>query len=387
MERKIISFVILSMLFITTNKVYGKYKREYKLITAAGGDTPISKGTNKFSPIVYASFRQYLDNRKNLYYEVGLTTVTVFTKFGRHSEKYNAGIKPLWAHSVYGAYSDYYKGYSNPKNEIKGFFIGSYLFFDYNWTKIFTSRLLYGPDYHYYTAEDNANMEKPDPHWEHRAAIELLIKNIDEKNLGIIKHGFMARFRYEYSYRAGYSFQDRTMRNGETPHISDNLVTHKYYFDMGAYYNSARDFNVKLDLLSSIQFNVDRNNAEKIGYLNADHAAIPGYFYAEFYHNKYAIGKIRFGTPLPFWQARFEPGFNILYIPRNNRVSGVPDYSREYYRSISLSMTMKIANLIPLFLDYGYGIDAERRDKPVGEISKGNHEIRAFIVLAFGKYN
>jgi hypothetical protein len=48
---------------------------------------------------------------------------------------------------------------------------------------------------------------------------------------------------------------------------------------------------------------------------------------------------------------------------------------------------MRIAGLIPFFVDYGYGIDAERRDRSSGDIDKGNHELRAFAVVAFGKIN
>ncbi len=361
-------------------------KREYSFIAAGGADRPVSEGTNKTSPIIYASFWQYLDDSKNLYWETGATTVTVFMKFGRESNTYNAGIMPMWAHSVYGAYSDYYKGYSDSKNEIKGFYAGPLFYFRYHWTDIFSTEIKYIPDYHYYSGEDdNPNMEIPDSHYEHTASIELLLKNTTEKNFGIIKHGVMARFMYQYTNRTDYSFQDRTLPDGTVPELSDDPVTQRYYLDLGAYYNIPGDYNLKLDFLGSYQENVDRNNAEKIGYLQADHAIIPGYFYTEFYHHMYAIGKASFGIPVPFWQMRIEPAFNCLYMPEDNKVIGAPDYSRKYWRSVSLSLTMHIADLIPFFLDYGYGIDAERRNKSYGDTKKGNHELSAFVVVAFGK--
>lgn len=378
--------VIAVIIFGLKGGIFSAEKREYTFIAAGGADRPVSEGTNKISPIIYASYWQYFDDSKNLYWETGATTVTVFMKFGRESNFSDVGIMPIWGHTVYGAYSDYHKGYSDPKNEIEGFYAGPLLYFRYYWTDIISTELKYIPNYHYYTkVDENPNMEIPGSHYEHMASLELFLKNTREKDFGIIKHGFKVRFMYQYANRTDYRFQDRSLPDGKVPKLSNNPITHRYYLDLGAYYNLPGDYNLKLDFLGSYQVNVDRNNAEKIGYLQADHAIIPGYFYTEFYHYMYAIGKMAFGIPVPFWQMRIEPGFNCLYMPENNKVIGAPDYSREYWRSASLSISMRIANFIPFFIDYGYGIDAERRDKPYGDVKKGNHELSAFIVVAFGE--
>jgi hypothetical protein len=386
MKRFFLSCIAAILIFGLQTVTSAAEKRDYTFIAAAGVNHPISEGTNETSPVIYASYWQYLDDTKNLYWEAGATTVTVFMKFGREANKYNAGIQPMWGHSVYGAYSDYYKGYSDTKNELMGFYAGPLFFFKYHWTGIFSTELKYIPNYHYYSETDeNSNIEKPDPHFEHTASAELLLKNTTEKDFGIIKHGVMARFMYQYSHRTDYQFQDRPLPDGTVPELSDDPVTHRYYLDLGAYYNFPGDFNMKLDFLGSYQENVDRNNAEKIGHILADHAIVPGYFYIEFYHHMYAIAKASFGIPVPFWGMRIEPAYNVLYMPEENKVIGAPDYSREYWRSVSVSLSMKIANLVPLFIDYGYGFDAERRDKSYGEIKKGNHELNAVIVVAFGE--
>ncbi len=386
MKSKIILIIAAIVLLVLLRESWAAEKREYTFIAAAGADRPVSEGTNKTSPVIYASFWKYLDDSQNLYWEAGATTVTVFMKLGRESSSYDAGIMPMLGHTVYGAYSDYYKGYTDPKNEIQGFYTGPLFYFRYYLTGIFSTELKYMPNYHFYReVDDNPNMEIPDSHYEHMASIEFLLKNTTEKDFGIIKHGVKARFLYQYTNRTDYRFQDRPLPDGTVPELSDDPVTHKYYLDLGAYYNFPGDFNLKLDLLGSYQKNVDRNNAEKIGYLQADHATIPGYFYNEFFHHKYAVGKAAFGIPVPFWQMRIEPGFNCLYMPKKNKVIGAPDYSREYWRSASVSVSMRIGDLLPFFLDYGYGIDAERRDKPTGTVKKGNHEISAVIVVAFGE--
>ncbi len=362
-------------------------KRDYKLIGALGADSPFSNGTNKLSPILYASYMYYFQTLKDTYFEIGADTTTVFCIYGIQKQAYYAGIKPVWGHTIYGAYSDYNRGYSSDKNEIYGNFIGMELFFKYNLSKLCTAGLTYLPDYHYYKTKNNANMKKPDSHWEHNAGIQLQYKNTDEKNLGIIKHGFFARARYHYSCRTGYSFQDRPMPDGKIPELSDKPSTHKCHLDLGVYYNFKGDYNIKYELTGSGQFNTDRNNAEKIGSLNADSAIMPGYFFAEFYHDRYIITDIKFGIPLNFWQARIEPAFNVLYMPKDNKVIGVPDYPRKYYRSMSLSLSLKIMNLLPIFIDYAYGIDAERRNRQTGAVKKGSHEVRAFMAFAFGKYS
>jgi hypothetical protein len=350
-----------------------------------GADMPFSYGVNKVSPILYLSYWQYYNNLKNSYCEIAAQTTTVSAAVGIHNEKYNTGIKPVWGHTIFGAYSDYNKGYTNSKNEIKGFYLGSELYLKYNWSKILDTSLSYLPAYRYYTVESNANMAKPESHTEHNADIQIQLKKFSEKNFGIIKDGFFVKARYLYTYRAEYSFKDRIMDNREVPGTSSKPSTYKYYLDIGLYFNFPDDYNLKLESRGSWQFNVDRNNAEKIGSLVADHAVIPGYFYCEFYHDKYVIGNIKFGIPLNVLQARIEPAYNILYMPKENKVIGVIDYPGKYYQSISLAFTMRIANLVPLFIDYGYGINAERRNKPYGTTEKGSHEVRVIVVLAFGE--
>ncbi|MBN2401913.1 MAG: hypothetical protein JXN64_05900 [Spirochaetes bacterium] len=377
-------FITILILLSTVIYAEGSYKREYALISAAGADLPFSNGKNKTSPIMYLSYWQYYSNSKNSYCEIGARTTTVFAALGTHNEKYNTGIKPIWGHTIYGAYSDYNKGYTDSKNENKGYYMGAELYLRYNWSKIFNTGINYLPVYHYYNSDNNANMANPDAHTEHNACIQLQLKKISEKNSGLIKNGFLATAKYNYSYRSGYSFNDRNMSDGTVPDTSDKPSVYKYYLDLGLYYKFWDDYNIKFETVASLQFNTDRNNAEKIGSLIADHAAIPGYFFCEFYHNKYLIANLKFGIPLGILEARIEPAYYILYMSKDNKVTGVMDYPRKYYQSISIYLSMKIADLIPVFIDYGYGIDAQRRNSPAGTTEKGCHEIRAVMLFAWG---
>ena len=378
-------FIAASVLLFITDSADAGYRRDYSIISAVGADIPISYGTNKISPVLYLSYWLYYTASKKSYCEIGAYTTNVFAAIGKHNEKYNFGIKPTWGHTVYGAYSDYDKGYTDSKNEVKGFYFGTEFYLNYNWSEIFSISLNYLPAYHYYTAENNANMTKPDPHKEHNAGIQLQLKKISQKNFGSIKDGFLVKTSYLYSNRTDYSFNDRIMKNVTSPEASNKPSTHRYYFDFGFYNNFENDYNIKLEVNASYQINTDRNNAEKIGSLTADRAIIPGYFFCEFYHDRYFVSNLKFGIPLPFWEARIEPAYYILYMPEKNNVTGVMNYSREYYRSIAAAFFIKIANLVPLFIDYGYGIDAERRAHPDGRIHKGSHELRAFILFAYGQ--
>jgi hypothetical protein len=205
--------------------------------------------------------------------------------------------------------------------------------------------------------------------------VGLTFKDLRERELGSILHGYIGRLRYAYIKRFGYG----TFDEGNGTEISDIESTHKLYLNLGGYYTLKGDINLKMDLSGGWHKNVDRNSGVELGNLNTEHGVIPGYFRAEFYHNRYATARVRLGVPAGFWGTRIEPGFNVLYMPGENEVVGVEDYAREVYKSVSVGIMTKIANLIPILLDYGYGIDADRK----GEI--GSHEIRALVLMGFGK--
>ena len=252
--------------------------------------------------------------------------------------------------------------------------------------------IAYLPAYHFYQKnkeQDNliyqnheTLIDLPRKHWEHTGSFEMEIGHMEKKDLNRIRHGISLKGRYEYTRRAGYgTFMDTALAED-----SDIKSTQKVYGNLGACLDIS-GFNLQLDLIAGYHRDVDRNNAEKIGYWFADHAIMPGYFLGEFLHDRYMIGQAQIGIPVPFWSTRVQPGFNMLYMPENNKVLGVQDYPRKTYRSVSVELSMKIGDLLPLFLGYAYGMDARRidiRDASLEE-KKGNHEIKAFVLMAFGK--
>ena len=87
--------------------------------------------------------------------------------------------------------------------------------------------------------------------------------------------------------------------------------------------------------------------------------------------------------PAPYWSTRVKPGFAVLYMPEDNGVIGVGNYPRKIYRSITLAVSTKLFNLVPVFLYYGFGIDADRINASDNTKKKGNHEILFFVIAAF----
>ena len=187
-------FLLLTSAIIIS-RVNAAETRDYAFIIAAGADIPFSNGINEISPVVYISWFNYLSDQKNIYSDLAASTTTVSQELGFICENLIAGLKPIWGHTVYGAYADYDRGYTSSHNEITGSFAGAEIFFKYQMNDFFHADFVYLPDYHWYATEDSARMEEPDPHWEQNARINLRFKNLTEKNLGIVKHGFEIKFQ------------------------------------------------------------------------------------------------------------------------------------------------------------------------------------------------
>lgn len=184
--------------------------------------------------------------------------------------------------------------------------------------------------------------------------------------------------------------------------------THRLYFNIGGYYNFKHDINLLFDYYGGYFKGVDRNNAEQIGYMQQDHAIMPGYASTEFYHNFYMIARLQLGIPLKFWDARIQPGYNVLYMPKTNEVVGIGrglygfgrgallsyhhlalnGYPRRFYSSVSCSLSLRLGNLLPVFIDYAYGFDAVRSRSSVkmymNRLERGCHEFQVLVVAAFG---
>jgi hypothetical protein len=314
--------------------------------------------------------------KPELYGELTVKTTDAWLKLGLKTEKYFTGIQPILSYIWYGGYEAYDKGVSDESRRYWGNSAGSIFFFRYNWVQFFSTIFEYRPDYKFYSKGFfDTQIDLPDNHFQQAASCDLLFDSVEKKNLNRIKHGVLLKVRYEFAHRSGYgTFKD-------TPEVEDSDIknTRKIYSDAGFYYTMMNDINLQIDIKGGIHHNVDRNNAEKIGYMLADHAVVPGYNAAEFYHNRYLVSGIRLGLPIPFWLSRIQPGFHVLYMPRNNSVVGVGDYDRSIYRSISCGLSFMAGNILPVFIDYGYGIDAERK----GE--RGNHEVQVIFLMAFGK--
>ena len=381
--KKIFKLVIIMLLVSVAMSLSAKEKADYKHYLALGvADTHISNGDDPLSPLfAWYWFLEDFDNQ-DLYGNLALTTTKLYFKLGLKNENYFTGVKPFFYHSTYGAYYLYSDGKKVKEYVFKAQKTGAELFFEhFTLKKLLSFRAAYSPTYYYYGAifsgekSDDLLIDLPNNHVEHQFNFETKVGNVQKTDLSRVKHGIFAKFRHEFTRRSGYgTFVDLT-------ESSSVKTTKKFYLDLGAYYAFENKINVHQDIYGSIQYNVDRNNAEKIGYMGSTNAVMPGYYNSEFNHDRYVISRTKVSFPVDFWSTRVGAGFNLLYMPETNNVIGLGNYSKEIYKSVSFEASMKVANMLPFFFEYAYGIDAERDGK------KGDHEIRAFVLAAFGKNN
>jgi hypothetical protein len=396
--------------------------QEYNHVIALGANQPFSEGSNSFSPLL--AYYWFGDNYKNpdLYTQFTLTTTRIFFIVAYKTDRVYAGFKPLLETSVYSAWKSYNRGYDDKRREFGGNNAGAGAFLEYKFLRILSAKINFHASYHFYRLFLlTPNLDKydnmPHRHWQIRPWIELELSDVKDKSLTRIKHGYMFRVEYHYARRIGYGTwydYDRmfwreklndtwlppTGRTEGVWYRSKIKDTHRLYFSAGGYYNFKHDINLQFDFNGGLFTGVDRNNAEQIGYYQADYAIMPGYFAAEFYHHFYLISRLQVGFPIPFWEARIQPGFNVLYMPKTNEVIGVgrgaitnqdlaQQYPRRFYTSVSCSFSLLLGNLLPFFVDYAYGIDAMRASSAhnvyLQKFNRGNHEFQAMVVMAFDK--
>ncbi len=378
----------------------GLEKRDLHFLLALGADYPVSNGDDSLSPILYTSLIFYHD-KVSMFTDLGATTTTVFFDAGYQKDKILAGFKPFFNHSVYSAYQAYWNGKNYNRITFKGQYTGMELYCKYNWISfdvspeqkaVFSTKLTYTPAYYFYWKYKASNFldgfstyrsfTLPNDHWENTARLDVALssaKDIDD--LGIVKHGFVVSATYMYTLRTGYGRffdQYRSSITGNTGQdVSDESNAHRVYMKLGGYYRLPMDFNLKAELFGCWSEGLDRNNADQIGSFMADDFSMPGFYVTEFNHDKYMIGRFNVVLPAPAWEIKFEPGFNLLYMNKENGVVGALNYKRQVYMSASLGVTMKLGNLVPFVLKYAYGINADRK----GEI--GNHEIVGIVIAGF----
>ena len=227
--------------------------------------------------------------------------------------------------------------------------------------------------------QEATEINLPENHWEHTGELNFTIDKLEQKDINRIKHGFIIEGTCNYIYRSGYG----TFYDTASAENSSIDKTQKRYLSAGLYYNFNYDINLLLDIAGGYHTNIDRNNSDQIGSFIADKGVMPGYFWGEFYHNKFCIIRTQAGLPLFYWNARIQPGFNVMYMPEDNDVVGVENYPRRIYRSISVELSMKAGGVLPVFLDYAYGIDARRLNSDTGVEKKGNHEFMFYVLTAF----
>jgi hypothetical protein len=409
-----------------------KKQQEYKHVLAIGANQPFSKGSNSFSPLIaYYWFGDNWKDHPNLYTQFTFTTTRIFFILAYRTNRVYAGIKPLLEHSTYSGWKSYNRGYDDKRREFGGNNGGVGGFLEYKFLRILSARVNFHASYHFYrmfllTPNEGKYDNMPHRHWQIKPWVELELSDVKDKSLTRIKHGYQFRVEYHYARRIGYGtwydydrmwYQERYNGTwlpgayGPGPLYGANATrgiwyrskikdTNRLYFSAGGYYNFKYDINLQYDFNGGYFTGVDRNNAEQIGYYQADYAIMPGYFCAEFYHNFYLVSRIQMGFPLKFWDARIQPGFNVLYLPKTNEVIGVGrgavtyqalvrPYPRRFYTSVSCSFSLLLGNLLPFFVDYAYGIDAIRTPSShkvyLQKLHRGNHEFQAMFVMAFDK--
>lgn len=304
------------------------------------------------------------------------------------------------------------------------------VFFQYNFLRILSAKISYHTSYHFYrmillASNENKYPNMPKRHWQVKPGIEVMLADVKDSSLGRVKHGYLVRGEYFFARRIGFGtwydydrlwFHEKLNGHWVPPtgmtegvwYKSKVHNTHRLYFNIGGYYNFKHDINLLFDYYGGYFKGVDRNNAEQIGYMQQDHAIMPGYASTEFYHNFYMIARLQLGIPLKFWDARIQPGYNVLYMPKTNEVVGIGrglygfgrgallsyhhlalnGYPRRFYSSVSCSLSLRLGNLLPVFIDYAYGFDAVRSRSSVkmymNRLERGCHEFQVLVVAAFG---
>lgn len=321
---------------------------EYEHVLALGVNQPFSKGYNKYSPLfMYAWFGDNYKN-KDLFTQFTMTTTRIFFILAMKTDKIFTGIKPQLEHSTYSGWRSYNRGYNDTRREFGGNNFGPHVFFQYSWLRILTTKVYFNSTYHFYrfpllTENEHKVVNMPKRHWQLKPGIEVLLSDVKETNLTRVKHGYLIRGEYQYARRIGYGtwydydrlyFREKNWNAWIPPAVAPGWgtegvtykskvhETHRVYFNVGGYYKFAHEINLLFDFYGGYFKGVDRNNAEQIGYMQADHAIMPGYAAAEFYHHFYLISRLQLGLPLFFWDARIQPGFNVLYMPKTNNVVG-----------------------------------------------------------------
>ena len=330
--RLLIVIVSMMLFSVSSSPLSAEEKNDYRHIFLLGVEKSISNSRETAHSPMIAYYYIRNDLRNDLYIQFTLTTTTLYFIMGEKTGNYFAGIKPILNHTIYGAYNSYTNGVNDDGRCLKGNNFGAEIFYEYLSVKYLKARISYYPGYYLYqkknkskfifTRNDGTEIDLPENHWEHSVTLDLTAGNLEKKDINRIWHGFVVQAIYNYSYRSGYgTFYD-------TAAAEDSSInrTHKRYLNAGVYFNLAGDINPKLDIYGAYHTNTDRNNAEQIGGYIADKGIMPGYYWGEFYHNRYLITRMQTGVPLPFWRARLQPGFNILYMPHDNEVTGMEDY-------------------------------------------------------------
>ncbi|HNX23671.1 MAG TPA: hypothetical protein PKG60_06455 [Spirochaetota bacterium] len=389
-KRVILYLIILSALLpVLPLSLKAEDTNTYRHVLLLGIDKPVSNSeVNTPSPmIMYYYIRD--DFQNDNYFQFTVTTTTVYCILGKKTESYFTGIKPVVNHTIYGAYHSYADGVNNDSRCFNGNNAGAEFFYEYFPVRYFKAGISYYPGYYWYRKkkksdalffkQEETEIDLPENHREHTGGLDLTIDNLEKKDLDRIRHGFIIQGSYRYTYRSGYG----TFYDTAAAENSSIDKTQKRYLTAGFYYNFASDINLMLDISGAYHSKIDRNNADQIGSYVADKGVMPGYYWGEFYHNKFSIVSAQIGVPLFFWSARLQPGFNILYMPEDNDVTGTDNYPRRIYRSLSAGLSIKAGGILPVFTDYAYGIDARRLNTGSGEVKKGNHEFMFYILTAF----
>ncbi|HNR88368.1 MAG TPA: hypothetical protein PKM65_08520 [Spirochaetota bacterium] len=368
-------------------------KQPYRHNLVLGFDRPYSVAeVNNATPLfLYRYFQEELPH--DLYAEFSILTTHVITVFGRKTREYFVGVSPQLNHTVYSGFHAYTNGVSDYRRRFQGHNAGVEAFFQYHFIKPVSLKLSYYPGWYFYRENvgrdimqnhyEPTEIALPNNHWEHKGRADLVADFVTRRGLlDRIRHGVYARAIYEYARRYGYgTFEDlipETMKSS----ISH---THKSYAELGLYYSFSNDITLLVDLPGAYHHNIDRNNSDKIGAFFSETAPMPGYFWGEFYHNKFATARAQIGLPLGVWHSRLQPGYNLLYLHKKNEVIGVGNYAHTVYHSVSASFTTKLGDVVPMMLNYAYGINAVRRDAHTRRLEKGNHEVLVMVIAAFGE--
>jgi len=266
------------------------------------------------------------------------------------------GVKPHYDYIAHGDYRHFDKtGKRLRPQEVKGNLAAVDLFTTFTYDKL-GSKLTLSNGYKWYGSQDQTTIPLPSAHRVHDLTLDASYQNLTTKEV-VIKDG------------VDTAIQLTLQQHGTTE------TTKRAFAMLGYYNNSPTDYNLKLEARAGVESDSDLQNAWYLGSFISRQAPLPGRGYMQFRNSQFVQAQASLGIPLT-GNLRAEPGANIVLFPSKNNITNAVQ-SDLTHPSLSLTLTGKIAGILPFGVKYGYAL-------PTSSLS-ASHELFCYIALAWNK--